>query len=210
MNLFSFEDNIIVKGKSGSRIKTLQTSEKNKGNETSMTREEIETCIDRYGDDIYSFCSYLTGNVNDRDDLFQDTFLLALQKQDKMDPEKNIKSYLLSLTIGIWKNRCRKRKLRSRLTSEPVGEEDRMCQIPDYRANVEEKWIEGEEAEYLRNQVALLPDRYRIPIYLHYLEDMSVNEIASCMHIPEGTVKSRLSTARKKLKERMEVAGYDR
>ena len=175
-----------------------------------MTREEIEACIDRYGDDIYSFCSYLAGNVHDRDDLFQDTFLLALQKQDKLDPEKNVKSYLLSLSIGIWKNRCRKKKLRSLLLSEPAGEGEGFIQIPDPEAGAEEKWIEGEEAVYLRKQVEALPDRYRIPVYLHYLEDIPVKEIARCMHIPEGTVKSRLNTARKKLKERMEAAGYDR
>ena len=48
-----------------------------------MTREELEFCIQRYGSDIFSFCSYLAGNVEDRDDLYQDTFLLALQKQSR-------------------------------------------------------------------------------------------------------------------------------
>ena len=77
-----------------------------------MTREELEFCIQRYGSDIFSFCSYLAGNVEDRDDLYQDTFLLALQKKEQIDPDQNVKSYLLSLSIGIWKNMCRKRKFR--------------------------------------------------------------------------------------------------
>ena len=144
-----------------------------------MTKEELEACIDLHGDDIYSFCSYLTGNPHDRDDLFQETFLLAMKQRDRIQRTGNVKSYLISLSIGIWKNELRKRRIRQLLTG------------------------------YLRKEIAKLPEKYRIPICLFYLENMPQEEIAKAMKIPVGTVKSRLNTARKQLKERMEVAGYD-
>ena len=40
-----------------------------------MTKEVFSSFVDQYGDDVYAFCGYLTGNAHDRDDLFQDTFL---------------------------------------------------------------------------------------------------------------------------------------
>ena len=175
-----------------------------------MTKEELELCVYRYGSDIFSFCSYLAGNVEDRDDLYQDTFLLALQKREQIDLEQNVKSYLLSLSIGIWRNRCRKKKFRQMFLLHPATDDEQPIQIPDPKADIEAACIEEEEIVYLRRQITSLPDRYRIPICLFYLEDMSQEEIARCMKLPVGTVKSRLNKARKILKERMEAAGYDR
>ena len=89
-------------------------------------------------------------------------------------------------------------------------DEEESAQIADTGMRVEETIIQKEEAAFLRKQVIELPDKYRIPVILFYMEGLSQEEIAGCMRIPVGTVKSRLATARKKLKERMEAAGYDR
>ena len=175
-----------------------------------MTKEELEFCIRRYGSDIFSFCSYLAGNAEDRDDLYQDTFLLALQKKEQIDPDQNVKSYLLSLSIGIWKNMCRKRKFRQMFLLHPAADDEQPIQIPDPKTDIEASCIEEEEIAFLREQISSLPDKYRIPVCLFYLEEMPQEEIARCMKLPVGTVKSRLNKARKILKERMEAAGYDR
>lgn len=55
------------------------------------------------------------------------------------------------------------------------------------------------EGQWLIDLVRSLPPKYSIPIHLHYYEDYSVREIASILRISEGTVKSRLSRARKRL-----------
>ena len=89
-------------------------------------------------------------------------------------------------------------------------EEPDRFQIPDPHQETDTTLIAEEEIHYLRRQIAALPDKYRIPVCLFYLENMPQEEIAKIMRIPVGTVKSRLNTARKQLKERMEVAGYDR
>ena len=53
-------------------------------------------------------------------------------------------------------------------------------------------------------------EKYRIPVLLYYSSDMSVPEIAKILHIPEGTVKSRMNKARQMLKKELEALGYDR
>ncbi len=49
-----------------------------------MTMKELESCIEVYGKDIYNFCLYLTRDRELAEDLYQDTFLIAIQKQKQM------------------------------------------------------------------------------------------------------------------------------
>ena len=70
-----------------------------------MTKLELEQCMDAHGKEIYSFCKSLTGNQMEADDLYQDTFLTAMEKDDKIHMEGNPKSYLLSVAVRLWKNR---------------------------------------------------------------------------------------------------------
>lgn len=73
-----------------------------------MTDLELEQCIAEYGADIYSFCCCLTGRRQEADDLYQETFLRAVEKQKVLDAEENPKSYLLSIAVLLWKNQRRK------------------------------------------------------------------------------------------------------
>ena len=175
-----------------------------------MTRKELFESYKLYNDDVYNLCCCLTKNTQDRDDLFQDTFLLACRKADKINPAGNVKSYLLSLTVGLWRNRSRLQAVRKLITGEFSVEDSENFELPDTRTDIEESVIKKEEAVFLRKATAALPDKYRIPVYLHYLEDLNLSQISECLRIPVGTVKSRLNTARKLLKKQMEAAGYDR
>ena len=49
-----------------------------------MTMKELESCIEAYGKDIYNFCLHLTRDRELAEDLYQDTFLIAIQKQKQI------------------------------------------------------------------------------------------------------------------------------
>lgn len=178
-----------------------------------MTIAELEKCIDIYGKDIYGFCRQITGSTQDGEDLYQDTFMKALELKDKIDMNQNPKSYLLSIAIRIWRNRRRKFAWRQRIAGcESVIEET----ITDY-SNEAKLWEGPEETALMREEqnlvkqcVLTLPEKYRIPVYLYYSAELSLKEIAQVLKLPEGTVKSRLHKARKMIKERMEANGYDK
>ncbi len=80
-----------------------------------MTKKELENCIWEYGKDIYSFCRSLTLNLQEADDLYQDTFLKAVEVIREIEYEKNPKSYLLSIALRLWKNKKRKYAWRNRI-----------------------------------------------------------------------------------------------
>ena len=169
-----------------------------------MNRLQLEQCIREYGREIYSFCCHLTGNVQEAEELYQDTFLKAVELMKNIDYENNPKSSLISIALRLWKNKKRKYAWRMRIAgTESLIEET----VENLEAEncPEEEMIQKEIQRQVRKAVAGLEEKYRIPVYLFYTVQMSVAEISKTLKIPEGTVKTRLYKARKLLKEKLEV-----
>ena len=75
--------------------------------------------------------------------------------------------------------------------------------------DLEEEILEGELQRVVRRMAEELPEKYRLVVYLYYSREQKIEEIASMLHIPKGTVKSRLHKARSMMKDRMEAEGYE-
>ena len=179
-----------------------------------MNTNEFEQFIQDNGKDILGFCRMTCGDKESGDELYQDTMLKLLEKKEHLDFRQNIKSYALSTSMLLWKNKRKKHANRKRLA--PMDSIDRMeaegdLTIKDITVNSPESYIiQTDISNTVQQIVANLPELYRIPIYLYYSANMSVQEIAQVLHIPEGTVKSRMNKARRLLKIELEVLGYDR
>ncbi len=175
-----------------------------------MNIVQLEQCIRDYGRELYSFCLYLTGNVQEAEDLYQDTFLKALELRERMDVQYNPKSYLISVALHLWKNKKRKYAWRMRIAGtrqlvEECTEDEQAAEPGSFEASVEEQILQKEVTLLVRKAVAELEEKYRIPVYLYYTAQLSVGEISRILKIPEGTVKTRLHKARKLLKTKLEV-----
>lgn len=170
-----------------------------------MTNTELERCIRTYGTEIYSFCKALSRSGQEADDLYQDTFLKAMELKKKIDCGQNPKSYLLSVAVRLWKNRRRKYAWRRRICEERVYAEEISGQAWEDEEQSPEEWLLArEEAAAVRRAVEKLPERQRVIVLLYYMEELSVAQIAGIVKIPEGTVKSRLYQARKSLQAELE------
>lgn len=171
-----------------------------------MTKTELENCIWEYGTDIYSFCRNITQNAQEADDLYQDTFLKAMELLSEISYEKNPKSYLLSIALRLWKNKKRKFAWRSRIANVISITDELDLDIVRASAFLpESELIKKEETDLVRQAVNRLPEKYKLPILLFYMEDLSVAQIAFVLKIPVGTVKSRLHQAKKLLEKELEV-----
>lgn len=177
-----------------------------KRNSRNVTMKELERCIEVYGRDIYTFCLWLAKNQEHAEDLYQDTFLTAIEVIDRIDSEENMKSYLLSISVRIWKNRKRKWAWRNRIAPTTVLEEDFYV---DLAYEEEDSVLEEEKSAVLKSAIAALPEKYRVIILLHYMEEVPQEKIAAILHVPIGTVKSRLYAARKLLKLELEEYFYE-
>lgn len=170
-----------------------------------MTKQELTECIDTYGRDIYSFCRHLTGNVQEADELYQDTWLKTVELLESIDSAGNVKSYCLSVAMRIWKNKKRKFAWRKRIAgTRDYLDEEGLEYLGDDSPSSEEWILEKERDNIVRNAVETLPEKLKTVILLYYMEELNISQIAAVAGVPEGTVKSRLYQARKILEKKLE------
>jgi RNA polymerase sigma-70 factor (ECF subfamily) len=134
------------------------------------------------------------------DDVTQETFLRAYQKLDSFDTGR---------PFGPWICRIAANRAISHVRS-PVAREEELGEGPDEEAAPAESpldaVLEGEARELLAAALGELPPEQRAVFVLRSVEEMSYSEIAGALEIPLGSVMSRLSRAREKL--RVALAGY--
>ncbi|OBR66646.1 hypothetical protein A7K91_07260 [Paenibacillus oryzae] len=85
-----------------------------------MGIDELIQVVTLHGTSIYRFCSKLTGKKEDADDLYQETFLKAVELRLKMDASRNPKSFLISIAVKLHKNHRRKLAWRNRIAQSAV------------------------------------------------------------------------------------------
>lgn len=174
-----------------------------------MEIDELIELVELHGKSIYGFCYKLAGNKEDTDDLYQDTFLKAVELRLKVDASRNPKAFLISIAIQLNKNHRRKFARRQRIA--PTAELDEATNNFDSTLNdktPEEAVLSHELSTMIQNAAHQLGDKLKLPLYMYYTADMTVEEIACALKIPSGTVKSRLHKARKKMRNVLEMEVY--
>lgn len=176
-----------------------------------MTRQELCDLIDLAGDEIYSFCYNLTQNKENADDLYQEAFLKTAERLDRINTADNPKSFILSIAVGIYRNSKKKYAIRNRIMPVvSLADEEYPYVITSEETGPEDVILTKERVEIIQNVTNRLDTKYRLPVYMYYTTQMSVEEIAGVLHIPKGTVKSRLHKARNLIKKGLEDCGYER
>lgn len=174
-----------------------------------MNAREIETCIDDFGTDIYRFCLKLCMDKADAEDLYQQTFLKALEAEWTLDWKKNPKALFFYFAHNLWKSD--KRKQARRNTIAPCSNFDAETEtVLHSEENIEESYLQKELLAEVRQIIQTLPEKFRVPLILFYLSDCSVEQIAAIINKPPGTVKSRLFKGRALIKRRLEDIGYEK
>lgn len=171
-----------------------------------MNKKLLEKCIEIYGVDLYTFCRNLTLNEQDADDLYQDTFFTVIDKGKEICLTDNPKSYLLGIAIRLWKNRKRKFAWRQRIAPQCSYEEQREIPEKGIAQSPEDIFLTRESDEKMRAAILQLPDKYRVVIYLYYMEELSITEISDILRLSKSAIKNRLYIARNKLRDAMSNA----
>ncbi|HSG44424.1 MAG TPA: RNA polymerase sigma factor [Anaerolineales bacterium] len=141
---------------------------------------------------VFRFAYLLLGDPDDAEDVAQETFLRAWKYLERFDATRPLRPWLLSITSNLASNWRRSAgRYISALTRSFRNEP-----VPD---SIEEKSTQRVQADDLWEAVRSLKDGDQQVVYLRYFLDLSVVETADALQIAEGTVKSRLSRALKKL-----------
>ena len=184
-----------------------------------MVKTILKQLLSEYGTELYQFCYRLALNKADADDLYQDTFLKAMQLGHKLvrsdngtdwqsikDANRKNRNFLMGIAANLWKNQWRKKKIRQSLSIDAyTPDELPLKSNEDMEANYEQQELFQE----LQRSIDALPEKLKLVICMYYTADMKIDEIAKNLHIPKGTVNSRLHLAKKQLRKRLEARGYE-
>lgn len=168
-------------------------------------REAWGLLMEHYGKRLFSFCTRLARTRDEADDLFQDTWVKAVEAIGRFDETRRFAPWLFTLCINRHRDLCRGRqrwwkRVRGFFT-RPEGEgEDETSRVPAPGETGEERVIRSEEEEAVKRCVDALGDAVRTTVILFYLREFEIGEIAGMLGVPEGTVKSRLAAGRAKIK----------
>lgn len=158
-----------------------------------MKARELEKCIDEFGTEIYRFCMKLCMDKANAEDLYQQTFLKALESDMELDWEQNPKALFFSFAYNLWKSEQRKNA--RRFTLAPCVNLDEASESSlRSEENIEENIFRQELIAETNKIIEGLPEKIRVPLILYYLFEQPVDEIAKEIKKPPGTVKSRLFT----------------
>jgi RNA polymerase sigma-70 factor (ECF subfamily) len=156
----------------------------------------IENFVQTYQQEVYRLALSILDDSQEADDATQESLLAALRALDSFHGDSSLKTWLFSITVNICRTRLQKQKRRERLR-QILGGILQASRTP----TVEESTIENEADEVLWRAIHNMDEKHCLPIVLRYYHELPVAEIARILQIPEGTVHSRLNTARKQLHE---------
>ena len=148
-----------------------------------------------YADVLFGICLKYSRNYQDAEDTLQDSFLIIFDKITQYNKKGSFEGWLKRIAINTALQKYRK-KTPLELVKEVTEIED-LVEIDFKDKNL--------DIDFLLNLIQQLPDQYRLAFTLYVLDSYSHKEISKMLNISEGTSKSNLSRARKKLKIALET-----
>lgn len=168
------------------------------GNEGKKPAYALEELMREYGNDVLRMAYLYVKDMHTAEDMFQEVFLKVSEKLDTYEGKASVKTWLLSITMNTCKDYL-KSAYHSRVVPMFDFEEEQIASEDDFEE------IEREEtARTVREAVQELPEHYKDVVMCVYFQGMGMEETAKELGISAGTVKSRLSRAKEKLKQGLE------
>ena len=157
---------------------------------------QFEELYAQYADDVLRMAYFYLADKQKAEDVCQDVFVKLYTRGEAIAPGCE-KAWLLRVTVNCCRDLWRSAWLKRVVLGSPAFE---MIPAPD---DTEKR--DNEEA--MMQAIHQLPPSFRETILLYYYQGLGIAEIAAMLDLPEGTISSRLSRARKKLEEILKQEG---
>ena len=161
----------------------------------------FEELVLRYEKTVYNLALRMVSDRDDAFDMTQEAFIKAYNSLPSFRGDSKFSVWLYRITTNICLDflRSKKRRPQVSLTARDDEDEDVQLDIPDPAADPEGQLIKKLGMQSLSEGLKLLPDKQRQILVMRELGGMSYAEIGAALSLEEGTVKSRIFRARKRL-----------
>jgi RNA polymerase sigma-70 factor (ECF subfamily) len=164
----------------------------NKGDEYAF-----KTLVQRHKEKVRNIIYLTLGNTDYIDDISQDVFISVFRKLNTFKFESQFTTWLYRITINKCKDHLRRIKVRSMFSF--LGNDESNFDIPSSHPN-----DDFDVKEIIKETLAKLPEKLKIPLILKDYDGLSYQEIAETLNTEIGTVKSRIFRAREGMKKLLE------
>ncbi len=163
--------------------------------------------VRRYRSPITNYLYRFLNDYEEAVDLAQETFVRVYFAVERYHTDYAFSTYIYRIATNLAISEIRRRKRRKLVSLTGLfqygNEEAKEFQPPDQKPLAVDDLIEDERTQIIGRAIATLPEKYRAPIILRDIEGRTYEEIASVLRLGLGTTKSRISRARKLLKEKL-------
>lgn len=166
-------------------------------------KRALEQLYVRHSTRVHRFLERMMGNRAMAEEVMNEVFLAAWQSAGRYEGRSEPLTWLLSIAHNKASSVLRKRREATTLLDDAATVAD-LADTPDVSV------LKQDKSEIMRACMTTLSLEHRTILDLVYYQERSVSEAAEILSIPEGTVKTRVFHARKKLSELLAARGVDR
>lgn len=163
--------------------------------------------VGRYRNPLTNYLFRMLNDYEEAVDLAQETFVRVYFAIDRYHTDYAFSTYIYRIATNLAISELRKKKRRKLLSLTSFFQSDEKeaqeFHPPDEKSLPDEDLIETERNRTIEKAIATLPDKYRAPIVLREIQELSYEEIAQILGLGLGTTKSRISRARGLLREKL-------
>jgi RNA polymerase sigma-70 factor (ECF subfamily) len=167
----------------------------------NLQSESFEQLAMPHFERLYNFACWLTHDRQEAEDLVQETYAKALKGFSSFQPGTNFRAWIYRILRNAFLTSRTGLKATATVPLDLEGEEDA---LPAVEETPESILLERSDGYLVQQALEQLPVAYREVLLLCEVEEMSYQEISSALAIPMGTVMSRLSRARKALRDSLQ------
>lgn len=159
---------------------------------------------------VYGLCYRFTGSAHDAEDLTQDVFLKLYGNLGSFDTGRgSFQTWITTLTRNLLVDHFRRSRQQRMTDSMDAGwnetEEQQLAdRLSDPQPSPQDRAVQQELRKMVQEALTRISPELREAVILRDLQDLDYKEIALVLHIPEGTVKSRISRGRAELARLLE------
>ena len=158
-----------------------------------FTNEQYTCLVNKYIDTVFRIALNYLKNRADAEDVCQNVFLSLLTEKKGFQSDDHLRNWLIRVTI----NECKKFLRSPWHRRETLDDHTLAISFSDPRHS------------NLYYAVLALPVHYRVPLYLHYYEGYTTDEIGQILNLPGATVRTRLRRARQLLQDELKGVAED-